>query len=82
LVVEYAHASCRDGAHRQLLVARDAQLAHDKDVQGRAERAGHFICDGHAAARQSEHEHVGVIDVGSELRSEQPPCFAAITKGS
>ena len=52
LIVEHAHTAACDCAHRQLLIAGDAELAHEKDVQWRAERSGHFIGDRHAAARQ------------------------------
>ena len=67
LVIEHTHAAARDRAHRQLLVARDAQLAHDKDVERRAERTGDFVCDGHATARERQHEHVRAIGVSGEL---------------
>jgi hypothetical protein len=72
----------RDGAHCQLLVARDAELADEKNVQGCAERASHFVRDGHAAAREGQNEHVGPIGVGGELLGEHPARLAAITIGS
>ena len=80
LVVEHPHAAGGDRAHRQLLVPGDAELAHEKHVQGRAERPGHFVRDGDAAARQGQHEHVRPIGVGAELGREQAPRFGAITK--
>ena len=71
LIVEHAHAACRDGAHRQLLGAGNAQLAHDKDIQGCAERAGYFIRDGHTATRQRQYDHIRPIGVGGELCCQQ-----------
>src|SRR5919106_2477740 len=82
VVVEHAHAAGRDGAHRHLLIAGHAQLAHDEHVQGRIERAGHFVSHGHAATGQGQDEHVGPIGVMRELLSEQPTGFAAIAKES
>ena len=70
LIVEHAHATCRNRTHRQFLVAGDAKLADDKNVQRRAERARHLISDGHAAARQRQHEDVRAIGIGRELRSK------------
>jgi hypothetical protein len=56
LVVEQAHAAARDSPHRQLLIAGDAEFAHEKDVERRAQSGGHFIPDRHAAAWQREDE--------------------------
>src|SRR5439155_25270699 len=50
-VVEDADIPSRDSAHCQLFVARDAELANDKDIQQCVERAGYFIRDGDTAAR-------------------------------
>src|SRR5262249_58562099 len=54
VVVERAHGAGRDGAHRQLLVAGHAQLAHEKHVERRTERAGHLVRHGYPASRQGE----------------------------
>ena len=71
------HSDRYDDAFR---VARQAQLADDKDVQRRAERAGHFVSDRHAAARQCQHKHVRTIGIGREFLREQPARFPAIAK--
>ena len=80
VVVEHPHAAGRDGAHRQLLVAGHAELAHDEDVERRAERVRHLVRHRHAAARQGQHEHVRAIGVMGELLGELPTRFAAIAK--
>jgi hypothetical protein len=79
-MVKHAHAAGRDRAHRQLLVSGDAQLAHDKNVEGSAERAGDFICDGYAATRHCQHEQIPPIGVSRELCGELPAGLATIAK--
>jgi hypothetical protein len=82
LIVEHEYATRSNRTHRQLLVAGDAKLAHDKNVQRCTERTGHFIPDGHAAARQGQHEHVWAIGIGCEFLSKHPARVAAIAKES
>lgn len=36
-------------------MARRADLAHQQDVQWRAQRSGNLVADGHAASGQGEH---------------------------
>ena len=62
--------SRRDGAHRQLLVARHAQLADHEDVERGLERLGDFEGDGHAAARQGQYQHVRATGVRDQLFGE------------
>src|SRR5256885_4916617 len=47
-----------DRAHRELLVPREPELAHDEDVERRAERLGDLEGHRHAAPRQREHDDV------------------------
>src|SRR5205814_8667030 len=82
LLVEHAHAAGRHGAHRELLVAGDAQLAHEEYVERRTERTGDFIRDGHAAAREGEHQDLRTMGVGFDLLGEEPARFVAIAKTS
>jgi hypothetical protein len=70
LVVQHAHPAGGDGAHRQLLVAGNPQLAHEKDVQRRTERPGDLGRDGHVRA----------VGVGPELRGAQATRVATIPK--
>jgi hypothetical protein len=62
-------------------VSGDAQLAHEKYVEWRAELTGDLIPDGHAAPRQGEHHHVGAFGVRRELSGELASRIAPITKG-
>src|ERR1700730_2621331 len=82
LLVEHANATGRDGTHCQLLVTRDAQLAHDKHIKGCTERAGDFICDGNTTPRQRQHKQIRAIRVSGELRGEESARLAAIAKES
>src|SRR5260221_5012442 len=81
MVVEDAHAACRDSPHREFLVAGNTQLAHDEDIEGGAEGAGNFIRDGYAAARKAQHKNVRLIGVSGELCREVTSRLATITKG-
>ena len=57
LVVD-GHAAERHCAERQLGIESRAELAHDDHIERRTERRGDFERNGHAAARQAEHDHV------------------------
>ena len=59
VIVQHTHATTGYGSHGEFLVSRDAQFAHQKDVQGCAERMRDFITDRHAAARQGQYDNVG-----------------------
>jgi hypothetical protein len=80
LVVEHTHTAGRERAHRELLVSGDAQLAHDKNVEGSAKRACDFICDRYATTRQRQHKQVRAVGVSRELGGEHPASLAAIAK--
>jgi hypothetical protein len=51
-IVEHTYATGCYRSHREFFVTRDAQLAHEKDIQRRAERAGYFIGDRYSTAWQ------------------------------
>ncbi len=59
LVVDDGHPTLADGAHGELRLEGHAQLAHDDDVERSAEGGRDLGRDGHAAARQPEHDGVG-----------------------
>jgi hypothetical protein len=82
LIIEHTHATRRNRAHRQFLIAGNAELADHKDVQRCTERAGYLIGDRYAATRQRQHEHVRAIGIGCELLSELPARFPTIAKQS
>jgi hypothetical protein len=44
--------------HGQLLLAGDAQLAHDADIEGETELASNFECNRHASAGQAQHNGI------------------------
>jgi peptidyl-prolyl cis-trans isomerase A (cyclophilin A) len=54
-IVEDADAAGGDGPHRQLLVARHAQLADQEHVQRRAQHFRDLVGDRDAAPRQGQH---------------------------
>jgi len=58
LVIEYTNAARPDRAHRQFLVARCPELAHDQDVQWQVEIFRDRSCRDHSASRESEHDGV------------------------
>ena len=80
LIVEDAHAAGSDRAHRQLLVTGNTQLAYDKDVKRRGERASHLIRDRQTTARQGEHQNTWTIGINGELFGQQPTRLIAIAK--
>ena len=48
ILVEHAHTAGGNRAHGELVVAGDAELANDEDIERRAERTSHFSADWHA----------------------------------
>jgi hypothetical protein len=64
--------------HRELLVPRDAQLAHDEDVERCSERLSQLVADGHAPARQREHDHVVPPGVVLQELCEEPAGLRAV----
>jgi NTP pyrophosphatase (non-canonical NTP hydrolase) len=59
VVVEHDRSTARNRAERELGLLWGTELADDEDVERRAERERNCTCDGHAAARKSEHQYVG-----------------------
>src|SRR5260221_624441 len=60
--IDDAHAAGRDRAHRQLAMARPAELPHDEDVERRAPAPPHLVADRHTASRQrQDHDVVAVL---------------------
>ena len=56
IIVEHARAALADGAHRDLGLAWEPELAHDEHVERGVEGRGELRGDGNAAARQAEHD--------------------------
>ena len=73
-----AHAAGCDGAHGIFLLPRKAQLAHHQHVERRAERLRHFPGHRHAAARQRQHQDVGLPAPGSQRLGERTAGVASI----
>ena len=75
LLVEDADAAARDCPHRQLRLPREPELADEKDVERRPQRAGDLARHRHTAARQAEHDHVvaGLPARRDARRGADPP---------
>ena len=52
----------------------------ERELERRAERAGHLVGHRHAAARQREHDHVGAVGVLHQLAGELPPGVVAVAE--
>ncbi len=63
-----------DGAHGQLRLDRDPELAHDDGVQGRPQRPGDLGRHHHPAARQAQHHRVLVAQVPEDRRQLPAGC--------
>ena len=70
-------AAFADGAHRQLAVEGDAELAHHEDVEWCVQSLGDLTRHGDAATRQTEHDRVAV-PILSEGDGEPPSCVVAV----
>jgi hypothetical protein len=63
LIVEHPHPSGGHGAHRKLLMARNAQLPHHEDVQRCVQYLGHLVRYRNAAARQRQHDYARLAGI-------------------
>ena len=79
-IVQNADTAGCDRAHCQLLVPRNAQLAHQKNIERRAERTSQLKSDGHPAARQGQDENIRPIGVSRQLLRELAAGIGAIAK--
>ncbi len=80
LVVQDARPAGRNRPHRQLRLAGVAELADEEDVERRAERPRHLARDGHAAARQRQHDDVVAARQRGEALAEQPAALGPVTE--
>ena len=80
--VKDLYAPARDGAHGVLLLARDPELAHDKDVHRRMEALGDRVGDRDAAPGQGEHEDIGAVCVCEQLSRQEPAGLGPVPKVS
>ncbi|MDW9227144.1 hypothetical protein C7S15_1711 [Burkholderia cepacia] len=70
----------RDRAHRELGIGRHAELAYDQHVERRVQRAGDRIRDGHAAARQREHDDIAAARIIAQRVGQPAAGIGAIGK--
>ncbi len=78
--VENTGAAVRDRTHRELLVTRYAQFANEKDVERGLEAASELEANGHAAARQREHDDIVTAGVFLQLVGEQTARIETVPK--
>src|SRR4029453_1516044 len=78
--VDQTDSAARYRAHCELLMARKAELADEKDVERRAQGGGDLGADGNAAAGKRQHDHVAATSVPCEIPGEHAPGIGAIVK--
>ena len=69
-----------DGAHGKLLVAGQAQLADDQDVERCVKCSGHLERNRNPAAREPQHEDIGAAAVLEQVVGEPPTGLPAVAK--
>ncbi len=79
-VVQHLRAAGRDRAHRQLLVAGGADLAHQEHIERRLEGARDLESHRHAATRQCEDQHVRPVAIGAELGGKLTAGIATVAE--
>ncbi len=67
-----------DGAHCQLVVGRNAELADDPHVQRRPESPRHLVGNGNTAAREPEDDDVVPVRVVAKQSAEHVPAVAPV----
>src|SRR2546421_1055969 len=73
VVVEHDHAPTGNGTHGQLLMAGDAELANEEDVEWCAEGGGDLVPDRDAPPGERQHDHVVPAPVVLEEGGEGSP---------
>src|SRR5207302_6038450 len=63
-LVEDSHAAAGDRAHGELLLARDAELADDEDIERERQRARDLIGDRDATTRKAQDNRVVPVRIG------------------
>jgi hypothetical protein len=61
-------------------VAGDAELAHEEDVERGIERACDLGRDGHAAAGETQHDHVVAAGEPAQAGRDEPARFGTIAE--
>jgi hypothetical protein len=79
-LIKDAHAAGSDGTHGQFFIAWRAQFADDKDIERSAESASDFKGDGHTAAREGEHNDIGLAGVMHQLPGQESASVESILK--
>jgi hypothetical protein len=80
IAVQHANATTRDRADREFLLPRQAQLAHDEDVERNIERRGHLEPHGDSASRKGKDEYVGPVRIDAKFGGEPSTSIVAVTK--
>src|SRR5262249_22648123 len=76
--IPHEHSAAGYGAHRQLFVLGNAQLAHDEHLERDAQRLRDFKGDRDTAARQGEYDDFGATLIGPQELRDSPAGRAAI----
>src|SRR5262249_54477532 len=80
VAVDDGDAPRGDRPHGELLVARNAELAHEEHVERRAERPRHLEPDGDAPPWRGQDRHVGPPRVLPHLLGQRLPGVAAVAE--
>lgn len=81
VMVNDLHTAAGDGAHGELRVAGDAELADDEDIERGVEFAGDLRGHGDAAAREGKHENVRAVCMLHERGGEKAAGVRAVAEG-
>jgi hypothetical protein len=80
LLREHPNLSARDRPHRELLLPRHTQLAHEQGIERGVERASDLGGDRHSAPRKAEDRDVRRAPVAGESLRQPPTRVAPVTK--
>ena len=80
MLVHDAHATACDCPERVLLVARNAELSDEEDVERRMQRAGDLECDGDSPAGEPKDDHIVAAGELAEPSRELAAGFGAVAK--
>jgi hypothetical protein len=79
-VIQDAYSTRGNRAHGQFLLAGQAQLPYNQDIQRRLKRLGYRERNWHTAARQRQYKHIRTASIAREQLCQVLARFGTVTK--
>ena len=78
--VQYTNAACGNRAHREFFVARNTELAHNKEVEWGIQFPRDFVGNKNSSPRKSKYQRIWLVFVGLEMSSKDLAGLYTVTE--